>query len=181
MKNRLSSCAAAADILNGRTNSVARRRHQRQRRWCWDDSMTKRKRKSCVNVWYAITSWCNGVARKEVKKPSVSSGSFAHFSSRGVKKTCRWHVFSLRSRRLCRRSIYLVLHRTAKVGRRRPSSSPRGRNTPYAYIGSTYRQAAKPATAPSPTAVVSWRTDFTRPSPAANTPSQPVWVSSPAA
>ena len=81
MKNRLSSCAAAADILNGRTNSVARRRHQRQRRWCWDDSMTKRKRKSCVNVWYAITSWCNGVARKEVKKPSVSSGSFAHFSS----------------------------------------------------------------------------------------------------
>ena len=31
---------------------------------------------------------------------------------RGVKKTCRWHVFSLRSRRLCRRSIHLSLHRT---------------------------------------------------------------------
>ncbi len=29
---------------------------------------------------------------------------------RGVKKTCRWHVFSLRSRRLCRRSIHLSFH-----------------------------------------------------------------------
>ena len=33
---------------------------------------------------------------------------------RGVKKTCRWHVFSLRSRRLCRRSIYLGFLRTFK-------------------------------------------------------------------
>ena len=143
--------------------------------------LTKRKEKILRDRVVEPYNLMQCIARKEVKKPSVSSGSFAHFSSRGVKKTCRWHVFSLRSRRLCRRSIYLVLHRTAKVGRRRPSSSPRGRNTPYAYIGSTYRQAAKPATAPSPTAVVSWRTDFTRPSPAANTPSQPVRVSSPAA
>ena len=36
-------------------------------------------------------------------------------SGRGVKKTCRWHVFSLRSRRLCRRSIYLGFHRVAKA------------------------------------------------------------------
>ena len=42
------------------------------------------------------------------------SGSGARRKSirRGVKKTCRWHVFSLRSRRLCRRSIHLGLHRT---------------------------------------------------------------------
>ena len=59
------------------------------------------------------------IARKEVKKPLVSSGSFAHFSSRCVKKICRWHIFSIRSRRLCRRSSHLVLQRTAKVGRRR--------------------------------------------------------------
>ena len=41
------------------------------------------------------------------------SGSGAKRKSirRGVKKTCRWHVFSLRSRRLCRRSIHLDLHR----------------------------------------------------------------------
>ena len=63
MTNRPSSCTAAAHVINGRSNSVVRRWHQRQRR-------------------------------------------------RGVKKTCRWHVFSLRSRRLCRRSIHLVLHRT---------------------------------------------------------------------
>ena len=31
---------------------------------------------------------------------------------RGVKKTCRWHVFSLRSRRLCRRSIHLIFEGT---------------------------------------------------------------------
>ncbi len=31
---------------------------------------------------------------------------------RGVKKTCRRHVFSLRSRRLCRRSIHLVFDGT---------------------------------------------------------------------
>ena len=42
---------------------------------------------------------------------------------RGVKKTCRWHVFSLRSRRLCRRSIHLVfegtiVHRAGRRGRR---------------------------------------------------------------
>ena len=35
-------------------------------------------------------------------------------SRRGVKKTCRWHVFSLRSRRLCRRSIHLSFRRTFK-------------------------------------------------------------------
>ena len=29
--------------------------------------------------------------------------------------TCRWHVFSLRSRRLCRRSIHLDFHRAAKA------------------------------------------------------------------
>ena len=42
-----------------------------------------------------------------------ASGSDAGRKSirRGVKKTCRGHVFSLRSRRLCRRSIYLELHR----------------------------------------------------------------------
>ena len=34
-----------------------------------------------MNVWYAITNLCKVVARKEVKKPMVSSGSFAHFSS----------------------------------------------------------------------------------------------------
>ena len=34
-----------------------------------------------MNVWYAITNLCKVVARKEVKKPLVSSGSFAHFSS----------------------------------------------------------------------------------------------------
>ena len=39
-----------------------------------------------------------------------------------------------------------------------------------AYKLSTYWQAARPATAPSPTAVVSWRTDLMRPSPATNTP-----------
>ena len=65
MTNRLSSCAAAAHVLNGRTQRVVRRRHQRQRR--------------------------------------------------GVKKTCRWHVFSLRSRRLCRRSIHLDFHSKTRV------------------------------------------------------------------
>ena len=63
MTNQLSSCVAAAHTLNGRIQSVVRRRHQRQRR-------------------------------------------------RGVKKTCRWHVFSLRSRRLCRRSIHLIFEGT---------------------------------------------------------------------
>ena len=36
---------------------------------------------------------------------------------RGVKKTCRWHVFSLRSRRLCRRSIYLIFEGTTSPRR----------------------------------------------------------------
>ena len=42
------------------------------------------------------------------------SGSGARRKSirRGVKKTCRWHVFSLRSRRLCRRSIHLIFEGT---------------------------------------------------------------------
>ena len=41
----------------------------------------------------------------------LSSGAREKLMRRGVKKTCRGHVFSLRSRRLCRRSIYLELHR----------------------------------------------------------------------
>ena len=49
--------------------------------------------------------------------------SFWVLLGRGVKKTCRWHVFSLRSRRLCRRSIHLVfegtiVHRAGRRGRR---------------------------------------------------------------
>nr|DAF37433.1 MAG TPA: hypothetical protein [Caudoviricetes sp.] len=43
---------------------------------------------------------------------------------RGVKKTCRWHVFSLRSRRLCRRSIHLDLQCTYS------ETTPRSRLTP---------------------------------------------------
>ena len=38
--NRLSFCAAAAHVLNGRHRSVFRRISQRQRRWSKDDSMT---------------------------------------------------------------------------------------------------------------------------------------------
>ena len=53
---------------------------------------------------------------------------------RGVKKTCRWHVFSLRSRRLCRRSIHLVLYRTTSDSLpqsrlRSPAPSQRGPST----------------------------------------------------
>ena len=48
----------------------------------------------------------------EPKPPSVREVARSAGGSRGVKKTCRWHVFSLRSRRLCRRSIHLGLHRT---------------------------------------------------------------------
>ena len=40
---------------HGRTQSVFRRWYQRQRRRSRDDSMTKRKRKTCANVWYAVT------------------------------------------------------------------------------------------------------------------------------
>ena len=89
--------------------------------------MTDRRRMSCANVRYEVPNIYKSIARPEVKEPEVPSGSFAHFSSRGVKKTCRWHVFSLRSRRLCRRSIQRVLHRTAKMGRRRPSSPRRAK------------------------------------------------------
>ena len=32
--------------------------------------------------------------------------------SRCVKKICQWHIFSIRSRRLCRRSIHLDFHGT---------------------------------------------------------------------
>ena len=37
------------------------------------------------------------------------SGAGRKLIRRGVKKTCRGHVFSLRSRRLCRRSIHQIL------------------------------------------------------------------------
>ena len=48
-----------------------------------------------------------------VSTVEIVSGSGARGKSmrRGVKKTCQWHVFSLRSRRLCRRSIHLDFHR----------------------------------------------------------------------
>ena len=44
--------------------------------------------------------------------PSVREVARSAGGSRGVKKTCQWHVFSLQSRRLCRRSIHLELYRT---------------------------------------------------------------------
>jgi len=44
--------------------------------------------------------WTHTVFRRKIQRQR----------RRGVKKTCRWHVFSLRSRRLCRRSIHLSFH-----------------------------------------------------------------------
>ena len=46
------------------------------------------------------------------------------FRRRGVEKTCRWHVFSLRSRRLCRRSIHLVFEGTILTSAGRQSRRP---------------------------------------------------------
>ena len=52
--------------------------------------------------------------------------SFWSLLGRGVKKTCQWHVFSLRSRRLCRRSVHLCLHSMTrpKVPRARKREIP---------------------------------------------------------
>ena len=74
---------------------------------------------------------------------------------RGVKKTCRWHVFSLRSRRLCRRSIHRVLRRTilnslpqSRFARQPPPRGSRGRTESSAPTILLSRKA-KTATLPS--------------------------------
>ena len=140
--NRLCSGVAAAHVLNGRSKSVVRRRHQRRR--SRDDPFNQTgKEIFCERVVET-----NDLAQRIAHRKSRNLGFWLFFWS--------------------------LLEQRPKVTR------AGARNAPHAYIASTYRHAARPATAPSPTAVVSWRTAFTRPSPAANTPAQPVRVSSPA-
>ena len=94
MTNRLPFCAAAARTINGRAGCCCifeqkRQRSEKQRRFniLYDNNAVLQTRGK-------QNKFCKYMACKEVKKPLVSSGSFAHFSSRCVKKTCRWHVFS---------------------------------------------------------------------------------------
>ena len=79
--NRLSSCAAAAHIINGRTNSAVRYWHQRQRRWSKDDPFNQTKKKTLRERVASGHKFAQEIVRKEVKKPLVSSGSFGYFSS----------------------------------------------------------------------------------------------------
>ena len=57
---------------------------------------------SCAAAAYLRNDRTNSVIRQQHQRQR----------RRGVKKTCRWHVFSLRSRRLCRRSIHLIFEGT---------------------------------------------------------------------
>ena len=50
--------------------------------------------------------------------PAMAANKLDHFLPRRcVKKICRWHIFSIRSRRLCRRSIRLEIYCTLEEKR----------------------------------------------------------------
>ena len=79
MTHRISSCVAAADVINGRTNSVVRHRHQRQRRWCRNDPFNGAKMKITRERVVKAYKSAQRIARREVKEPEVPSGAFAYF------------------------------------------------------------------------------------------------------
>ena len=56
--------------------------------------MTERKRENSRERAAGSYNSIQRIARKEVKKPLVSSGSFGYFSSRCVKKICLWHILA---------------------------------------------------------------------------------------
>ena len=63
----------------------------------------------------------SGTKASQNSPPAMAANNLDHFLPRRcVKKICRWHIFSIRSRRLCRRSIRLDFCRTpvekARVG-----------------------------------------------------------------
>ena len=50
----------------------------------------------------------SGTKASQNSPPAMAANNLDHFLPRRcVKKICRWHIFSIRSRRLCRRSIHL--------------------------------------------------------------------------
>ena len=79
MTHRLSSCAAAARVINGRTKNVVRRRHQRQRRRSRDDLFNESKKKTLCKRAVKSNIFAERIARPEVKEPEVPSGVFAYF------------------------------------------------------------------------------------------------------
>ena len=79
MTHRLSSCAAAAHVLNGRTKSAVRRRYQRQRRRSRDDPFNESKKKILCKRAVKSNIFTQRIARPEVKEPEVPSGAFAYF------------------------------------------------------------------------------------------------------
>ena len=79
MTNRLPSSAAAAHVLNGKTQRVVRRRHQRQRRWKKDNSFNDTKKRILCERVARSSKYAQYIARSEVKEPEVPSGAFAYF------------------------------------------------------------------------------------------------------
>ena len=79
MTYRLSSCAAAAFLFNGRTKKVVRYGYQRQRRGSRDDPFYESKKEIPCDRAAGIDNYVHIIARPEVKEPEVPSGVFAYF------------------------------------------------------------------------------------------------------
>ena len=87
--HRLSSCAAAALVINGRTSNVVRCRYQRQRHWSRDNPFNETEKGILCKRAVKTNIFALRIARPEVKEPEVPSGAFAYFCRRCVKKICR--------------------------------------------------------------------------------------------
>ena len=60
----------------------------------------------------------SGTKASQNSPPAMAANNLDHFLPRRcVKKICRWHIFSIRSRRLCRRSIRLEIYCTLEEKR----------------------------------------------------------------
>ena len=82
--------------------------HQRQRRKTQVHTSSETKSNVSRERAAGTHHSAQTIARPEAKEPEVPSGAFAYFCRRCVKKICRWHIFSIRSRQLCCRSIHCV-------------------------------------------------------------------------
>ena len=69
----------------------------------------------------------SGTKASQNSPPAMAANNLDHFLPRRcVKKICRWHIFSIRSRRLCRRSIRLDFCRTVRRTDCHASLHPKG-------------------------------------------------------
>ena len=76
MTHRLSSCAAAAHVFNGRTKSVVRRRYQRQRRRSRDDPFDETKKEILRE---RVVSTYNSIMHHSAPGSEGTGGSFLCF------------------------------------------------------------------------------------------------------